>query len=263
MFFVQKNIFIILFIVSGWTGVLTYFYFHSPSISLIGLALYFAALLILVLMYFSAEFCLYYNFRIDPTFDPAARGRFFREFKRRFLKLFPKLRILFHEKYDYTKIHLETNCRNIHSRQPYNKTNCHKEANYLVASDPEAWYRFKYRDPRFQEFLEKKYKIPKSRRLLHQLFVVFTYILFFVPAEDGIFLVMPYFLGINYLTVTAFSLLFGFLHFWKDSFLGCTLKSVQRAFILLLIFPRYGLLTCVSGHIIQDFIAVGLKTIYF
>ncbi|QLE41108.1 hypothetical protein FD723_12065 [Nostoc sp. C052] len=235
--------------VSGWIGILIYFFHHFINFSLIGLGFYLA----IEGFIFGVVSCFIYNYKGDVQdllwADLEGRGIFIRELKRFFERHFPKLKFLFHEKYDYTKISLSFDFKKFSFRSKKNQS---QSIFYKLASSQEAKYKFKYKDPRFQELLNKSQifgKKASSKEMWQRLGIMF---LFSIPSEDGLFLVPPSFLGINILTTIVFSLLFGFSHFGRYSAINCLRITLSTILIILFILPKYGLLTCIIGHVLYD-----------
>jgi hypothetical protein len=248
LFIQQVDTFALLFVVSGWIGIVIYFFHHPIAFSPIGLIFY---LTIKGFAYIITNGLIFKYELENPDIlnaDLAARGMFFRDIQRGLQKRFPKLRFLFYEKYDCTKIKLDANF----SKSNRNHKTQVKNLTYLINTNSEVQYRRKYKAPKIHDFLEKKYNF--SQLMTYKIFWLswVSSFVFEIPSEDGIFLVLPYFMGINGLTVAVFSLLFGFAHFKKYSVLNCLTIAFSTVFVILFILINYGLLTCIIGHILYD-----------
>ncbi len=260
--------------VIGWLGITIYFLYYPVNFSLIGLFFYLCceaiALFIMHLGLILADLCFdtrdrtylitlkFYSYkheilRSNPfAADLEGRGIFFREFRRNLVDRFPQFRYLFREKYSYDNIYISSDFELLPDRQ-YNRRQQQSPAQALlreIASNPSTRMRWKYGDPRFQEFIEKfGYDRQISRRSVY-LAVSLCFIL--IPSEDGIFLALLALIGINAQTATLFAFLFGFAHFWRYSTLNCLRIALSAILTIVFILPQYGLLTCIVGHVLYD-----------
>lgn len=260
--------------VSGWLGIILYYLHHPIRFSLMGLFFYLCcdglSLLLLngVLILFDLCFDTrerpylitlklfsykYEIMRADPLLaDLEGRGIFFRGFRSRLLIKFPKLIFLFREKFSYENIFLTSDFNRLRSlnKERQEATEDQQRLRKLFRN-PNTRIRLKYKDPRLQEFSEKFQTHRKISPRTDYLYLI-SFFFISIPSEDGIFLAPPILLGINGWTITLFSFLFGFVHFYKYSTINC-LRIVFAAILeIVFILPRYGLLTCILGHILFD-----------
>jgi hypothetical protein len=260
--------------VCGCLGIVLYYLQHPIGFSLIGLFFYLCCdgLSLLLLHWILILFDLCFDTRERPylitlklfsykyeimraaplSADLEGRGIFFREFRNRLLIRFPKLLFLLREKFSYDNIFLTSDFNRLRSRnrERQEPTEDQKSLRELFRN-PKVRRRLKYRDPRLQEFSEQFQTHRKVSRIEAYLRLI---LLFFIeiPSEDGIFLAPPILLGINGWTITLFSFFFGFAHFHKYSTINC-LRIVFAAILeIVFILPKYGLLTCIVGHILFD-----------
>lgn len=249
LFIPQVDKLALLLVVSGWTGITIYFLHYPIVFSPIGLIFYLAIEALIFLL----TNVLIYKYELENQdllhADLAARGTFFRDVIRSLQKRFSNLNFLFYDKYDCTRVKLDSNCDAIAFRN--NKAQI-KSFAHLIASNSEARYRWKYKDPKIQNFLEKYQDFGQVVTFKKLWFRLASMFIFEIPSEDGICLVLPYFIGINSLTAIVFSLLFGFAHFKKNSVINCLRITFSTILIILFILPNYGLLTCIIGHLLYD-----------
>lgn len=270
----------VLMTVCGWLGILLYYLHYPIGFSLIGLFFYLCCngLSLLLLHLMLILFDLYFDtgdrpylitlklfsykyeiMRADPLLaDLEGRGIFFRELRNRLLIIFPRFLFLLREKFSYDNISLTSDFNRLRSRnRERQKPTEDQQSLRELFRNPRVRRRLKYGDSRLQEFSEKFETHKKVSRIEAYL----RLILFFfieIPSEDGIFLAPPVFLGINGWTVTLFSFFFGFAHFHKYSTINC-LRIVFAAILeIVFILPKYGLLTCMAGHILYDLFCFGI-----
>lgn len=258
--------------VSGLLGITIYYLHYSVSFSLIGLFFYLccdaSALYLMHLGLTIADLCFdtrdrtylitlklwsykYEIMRSNPlSADLEGRGIFFRELGSNLVDRFPQLRCLFREKYSYDNIYISSdfNDRRRHRGQQHNPAQALLRE---IVRNPTTRMRWKYGDPRFQEFVEKfGYHQQISRRSVYLSLSLLFLIL--IPSEDGIFLALLALIGINVQTTILFALLFGFAHFWQYSTLNCLRIACSAILTIVFILPQYGLLTCIVGHVLYD-----------
>jgi hypothetical protein len=282
----KTNRLAILMTVCGWIGIVLYHLDHPVRFSLIGLFFYLCCdgLSLLLLNGALVLFDLCFDTRERPYLitlklfsykyeimraapllaDLERRGFFFRELRRVSIVRFPKMLFLLREKFSYDNIFLTSDFDRLRSRSTQRQAiTAEQQLLSEMVRNPETRRRLKYGDPRLQEFLEKF----KSRRKVSSIEAYLDLIsLFFIsiPSEDGIFLAPPILLGINNWTIILFAFLFGFVHFPQYSTINC-LRIVFTAMLeIVFILPKYGLLTCIVGHIIFDlfcFYAIIIKSL--
>jgi hypothetical protein len=262
----------ILAIIVGWIGILIYFWRFSLSFSLIGIGLYLCYNLLAVVLIASwLVVCeLFFDTRDRPSLmtlkifsykheiikaDPLTanskgRGYFLRELKSTLVKQFPNLNRLFPEQYNYDQVTLSADLKRLSHRDRQSNP----DQNFMreFARSSQTRLRWKYRDPRLQGFLEQFYS-QQAKPSVKEI-ILFSVVMFLVliPWEDGFFFAPVALLGTNSLTIVLFAFLFGFAHFRQYSTINC-LRIVLAAIPQIgLILPQYGLLVCITGHLIWD-----------
>jgi hypothetical protein len=258
--------------VSGWLGITIYYLHYPVNFSLIGLFFYLCCDVIALFgLHFGltlADLCFdsrdrsylitlklysykYEILRANPwSAYLEGRGLFFRELSSNSINRFPQLRCLFREKYSYDNIYISSDF-NDRRRKRGQQSNPAQALLREIARNPTTRMRWKYGNPRFQEFIEKfGYHQQISRRSVYLSLSLLFFIL--IPSEDGIFLALLALIGINIQTTILFALLFGFAHFWRYSTLNCLRIAFSAILTIVFILPQYGLLTCIIGHILYD-----------
>jgi hypothetical protein len=198
------------------------------------------------------KFCSYKHEikRSNPlSADLEGRGILFRELRNNLVDRFPQLRYLFRDKYSYDNIYIASDFSDRHrNRRPQNDPA--RSLLRELAHNPSTRMRWKYGDPRFQELLERfEHDRQISRRSIYSILSLYSIL---IPSEDGIFLALLPLIGINFQTATLFALFFGFAHFWRYSTLNCLRIAFSAILTIVFILPKYGLLTCIVGHILYD-----------
>jgi hypothetical protein len=264
--------------VSGWLGITIYYLHHPVNFSMIGLFFYLCceviALFMMHLGLTIADLCFdtrdrpylitlkLYSYkheilRSNPwSADLAGRGIFFRELRSNLVDLFPQFSYLFRERYSCNDIYISSDfdllsdCR----RNRRQQNNPAQALLREIARNPSTGMRWKYGDPRFQEFIEK---FGYNRQISRQsVYLALGLCLILIPSEDGIFLALLSLIGINVQTATLFALLFGFAHFWRYSTLNCLRIAFSAILIIVFILPQHGLLTCIVGHVLYDLVCL-------
>jgi hypothetical protein len=265
--------------VSGWIGITIYHNHYPIQLSLAGVFIYlcykalirfFVRLGIIIcenyfdtgdrqhLITLKLGSFKYEIIRADPfSADLERRGGCFREFRGFLLKHFPKLNSLWLEKYNYDNISPSSDFSQlrIRNRRRRKDTSDQKILRELVRNSA-ARLRWKYKDPRLQEFIEqfqaRREDLPKWQWYLW----LISFFLIEIPSEDGLFFAPPALLGINVWTTVGFALLFGFAHFYKYSAIQCLSIAAAAILNITFILPKYGLLTCMVGHVLFDIFVI-------
>ena len=246
-----------LFVLCGWVGIVIYTFYYPVSVSLIGLIYY---LLIHRVVAFTAAFVRkllpgsnHSNWIETSWIKFVLKSRFFGRVRRTLRRKFPKIGLLFHKKYDYKNIRLDSDFKALKAQ--YQKKNKRENLRHFIHSDPQARYRWRYRghrDHKIQKFLKENQELTCERDFWMLYLRALLMFLFEIPAEDGVFLAPLYFMGmINLPAAMVSALAFSFAH-CRYSVFNCLQLTAATVLIILLILPEYGLLTCIVGHVLLD-----------
>jgi hypothetical protein len=243
----------------GWVGIAIYYLYHPLRFSLVGVGFYLGYdFLACSLMLLVLSVCETYFYTGDRTLsvnplaaDLASRGRFWRALSHRLRQQLPPIQGLFPEKYRYDDIRISSDINQLRHHQQ-SATHTDQQILRELARRPEMRRRWKYRDPRLQEFLAA-FQAPHPKRSIREIYLFLSALfLLIIPSEDGLFLAPPALLGLNGGTTILFALLFGFAHWQKYSTLNCLRIVGVTILQIIFILPQYGLLTCMVGHVLFD-----------
>ncbi|HEY9825716.1 MAG TPA: hypothetical protein V6D19_09730 [Stenomitos sp.] len=241
-------------IATGWIGILLYSLYHPMNFHFLGFILYLGlgllSLIITIMVESVLDYQAFHKGQNILLADLKARGIFFREIQRTLKRRFPRLGSLLYEKYDYNKIHLAADFKKINFHRKNGRS---KSIAHLLSSNLEGRYRWRYRDSKIQDCLER-HQVFESKKASKEKWMSLTIFLLSLVAEDGLFLAPLYFIDVNVLTSTIFSLFFGFAHFSRYSVINCLRITFHSFSVILFLLPTCSLPTLIIGHIVWDLI---------
>jgi hypothetical protein len=205
-----------LILLAGWLGIAVYYFYYPVRLSLTGVILY-LGLDLIGLAIFNLIVYRYVSEQKDILrADLRRRGMFWRDVGRKIAKYIsvPSRCFRSDRQFDYAQINLAADLKGLRDRH-------RKRIVSVFAADSKT-------NPRFLSLLLE------------------------VPAEDGFCLAPPALIGINTITALGFALIFALFHFHKYSAINCLRLMLHQLLIILIILPKYGLLTCIGGHLIYD-----------